>query len=261
MKRLSLFLCLLAAILIIPACQEDVQEPEQNDVPEEVLSQLHEMFFDTEGVERVENGYLVEGDIIMTDEALAHMYERFQNRTVSDEQFHTYNLVTTPRVITVSGSGLPTIISQGLDLAIENFNNENLTLTMTRVSSGGDINVNWDPSGNGGVAGFPTAAGDPFGSVTIFGLTTFPLDVVEHVVTHELGHCVGFRHTNWFRRNCSGPKKERENPEGAVPIPGTPTGTKGNSTIDWDSIMIACFSGNEDGEFSNFDKIALDYLY
>lgn len=261
MKRISLLSCCLAIVLLVPACQEGVIEPEQDGVPQEVLSRLNEMYFDTDGVERVSNGYLVEGDIVITDEALEYMYKRFQNRVASEEQFHTYNLVTTPRVITVSGNNLPTSISNGLDMAIANYNNENLSLTMSRVSSGGDIVVDWDPSGNGGVAGFPTSAGDPFNSITIFGLTTFSQDVIEHVVTHELGHAIGFRHTNWFRRNCSGPKKERRDPEGAVGIPGTPTGTKGNSQIDFDSIMIACFSGNEDGEFSAFDKIALDYLY
>ncbi|MEM6801987.1 MAG: M57 family metalloprotease, partial [Bacteroidota bacterium] len=42
---------------------------------------------------------------------------------------------------------------------------------------------------------------------------------------------------------------------GANHIPGTPTG------FDSNSIMLACFGSNEDGEFGNFDRVALEFMY
>lgn len=36
------------------------------------------------------------------------------------------------------------------------------------------------------------------------------------ILTHEIGHCLGFRHTNWQ-------SNEYQEPDGAILIPGTPS--------------------------------------
>ena len=79
-------------------------------------------------------------------------------------------------------------------------------------------------------------------------------------MAHEIGHCIGFRHTDWFNRSisCGGfPANEGEGSIGAVHIPGTPTGA------DLSSFMLSCipFSQGVDRPFTTADKVALDYLY
>ena len=82
----------------------------------------------------------------------------------------------------------------------------------------------------------------------------------EHVFTHELGHSIGFRHTDFFDRSisCGGLfNNEGDAGVGAIHIPGTPATTD----VDMNSIMLACFDGSENGEFSDFDIVALEEVY
>ncbi|MEP5445232.1 M57 family metalloprotease, partial [Ekhidna sp.] len=75
-------------------------------------------------------------------------------------------------------------------------------------------------------------------------------------IAHEMGHCIGFRHTDYMDRSfsCGGSyANEGAAGIGANHIPGTPTAPENGS---W---MLACSSG--DTPFSNNDKTALDYLY
>ncbi|UII29501.1 zinc-dependent metalloprotease [Fulvivirga maritima] len=177
------------------------------------------------------------------------------------EQYRTYNLVSTPRTIRVLGYQLNSTMSQGLDRAIANYNALNLGFTMQRTNSTSswDIAVQSYGSGAGGVAGFPSG-GDPYQYVNVYpGTASYGVSVVEHVMTHELGHCVGLRHTDWFNRSisCGSGGNEGGSSYGAVHIPGTPS----QPNVDYNSIMLSCFSANESGNFSNYDRIALEYLY
>lgn len=73
---------------------------------------------------------------------------------------------------------------------------------------------------------------------------------------HEIGHCIGLRHTDWFsRQSCGSNQSEGTAGVGAVLIPGTPSG------YDATSYMRACFSGSETGAFNSNDITALNYLY
>ncbi|MFT6417488.1 MAG: hypothetical protein ACJARZ_002855 [Dokdonia sp.] len=106
----------------------------------------------------------------------------------------------------------------------------------------------------GGVAGFPNSQGQPNKFVQIYGIEGFSTNVNEHVITHEIGHSVGFRYSDWFDRLSCPPSSqgnEGSGSDGAVHVAGTPTGR------DLTSVRQAYFATNEDDELNNNDVTAL----
>jgi hypothetical protein len=181
------------------------------------------------------------------------------------EQYRTTNLVGTNVtkicVIPTSQFNSYSRLSAGLDLAIANYNSQGLRITFARGSAT-DCTATISArtmNGTGGSAGFPSG-GKPYGTINIgTGLQNYSDDVNEHVITHELGHCIGFRHTDYYNRaiSCGGSaSNEGASNVGAIHIPGTPTDARVGG-----SIMNSCFRSTESGEWSSSDKTALDYLY
>jgi hypothetical protein len=184
-------------------------------------------------------------------------------RIAEVEQYRTTNLVNagSGRTITVSmDSKLPSSYVAALDEALARYNAENLNLTFTRVSGkGGNIHL---VKGNGNFlasAGFPTG-GNPYGQVKVNSraIGNQPQATVATILAHEIGHCIGFRHTDYMDRSysCGGSAtNEGASSVGAILIPGTPSGPDANS------FMLACIASGANRPFNNNDKTALDYLY
>jgi hypothetical protein len=182
------------------------------------------------------------------------------------EQYRTTNLVgTTITNICVNGAAFTGKFSTALTNAIANYNNLGLRWHMTRTSgstTGCSATITARVStGTGGVSGFPSG-GRPFNTINIgSGLqaATFATATVTHVITHELGHCVGFRHSDFFNRSisCGGAAtNEGDGGVGAILIPGTPSG----ATVGG-SVMNSCFRTTETGRFTSTDITALNALY
>jgi hypothetical protein len=178
------------------------------------------------------------------------------------EQYRTTNLVSTSLTkICVDGSTFTGDFSTALDLAIQNYDEQPLTFAMARTPSAGcsfTITAVIDPVLDGGEAGFPEG-GLPFDRIKIGAtLSTFGVDTLEHVITHELGHTIGFRHSDYFNPtiSCNQGANEGDGGVGAIHIPGSPTG----ATVGG-SIMNACFRDVETGEFTASDLVALKALY
>ncbi len=241
-----------------PAAQEQTEQ-----ISEVTLGRIHQLGFGTKNVVRIPEGYLVEGDIVITDQMLGEVAQRQLLRVGQEEQYHTFNLVKNlPRVITVSiSSRLPASYVAALDEAILRYNAETLNITFLRVSSGGAIDI---VRGNGSYlasAGFPTAAGEPHNLIKVnsSAIGTNPNQkYLATILAHEIGHCIGFRHTDYMDRSysCGGSTaNEGASTVGAVHIPGTPV------TADPNSFMLACIGSLMDRPFNANDKVALDYLY
>jgi Dual-action HEIGH metallo-peptidase len=183
----------------------------------------------------------------------------------SKEQYRTTNLVSLSlSTICVDGSRLSKEpFNTAVNNALANYNNLNLTFHMVRTSgnaAGCNALISIKLSGpTGGSSGFPSG-GLPFNSIQIGrGLSSFQTSTVTHVITHELGHCVGFRHSDFFDRSisCGGqPSNEGDAGIGAILIPGTPSG----ATVGG-SVMNSCFRTVEAGVFTNTDVTALNALY
>jgi hypothetical protein len=182
----------------------------------------------------------------------------------TQEQYRTTNLVgTNITVICINGATFTGVFSNALNMAITNFNNEGLRWTMLRTTgstTGCSATITARLSGGtGGSSGFPSG-GRPFNTINIGpSLSTFNVNTVEHVITHELGHTIGFRHTDFFNRSisCGGAAtNEGSAGIGAILITGTPSG----ATVGG-SIMNSCFRTTETGEFTSGDRTALNALY
>jgi hypothetical protein len=187
----------------------------------------------------------------------------------TQEQYRTTNLVGTNITnICVNGAAFVSNakFNDALNRAITNYNNEGLRWRMTRTTGGtagcsATITARRAAGVTGGSSGFPSG-GRPFNTINIgTGLdsATFSVDTVEHVITHELGHTVGFRHSDFFNRSisCGGAASNEGNGGvGAILIAGTPSG----ATVGG-SIMNSCFRNSETGEFTTSDRTALNAIY
>lgn len=189
-----------------------------------------------------------------------------------DRQYRTFNLVTgNNQSINILGytggsQALSNKARTALTRAVANYNNISgmtleFNLTFGTNFQAADMVVydnSINNSGNGGVAGFPNSSGQPNKFVQIYGIEQFSTNVNEHVITHEIGHSIGFRHSDWFDRlSCpsSSQGNEGTGSDGAVHISGTPTGR------DLSSVMQACFSTSVSGNFNGNDITALKAMY
>jgi hypothetical protein len=96
---------LLIAGFAITSCKKEVKDPAQEQISEETLAKINDHGFGTSDVQKVEEGYLVEGDIILTEDYLNTTPGGNYLRIANNEQYRTTLLVTAlPRNITISSS-------------------------------------------------------------------------------------------------------------------------------------------------------------
>src|SRR5215218_1630325 len=111
MKRIfKPFVIACAAALSLTACQKDAKEAAApaNGISEATLAKISALGFSTENARKVSNGYLVEGDIVLTDENLTNGSSSPTLLIANEEQYRTTNLVKgLPRTITISVTNLP----------------------------------------------------------------------------------------------------------------------------------------------------------
>jgi hypothetical protein len=271
--RSFLFACTMAATFV--ACKKEAKDIESADEVSEIeKAQIKSLGFGSEGVRKVDGGFLVEGDIFLTSDQLRAAAPSSPNMIVAqEEQYRTFNLVSPSKHPTIyialnnSSSQHQNAFSAALDEAINRYNAQNLTVKFQRVTSGADITVvaYYENSSTLGSAGFPNSSGDPYNQVKMntyhysTGTDATNLNYIATIMAHEVGHCIGFRHTDYMRRSYScgygGNEGQANNGVGAVHIPGTPTGPDANS---W---MLACIGKGVNRPFNSNDRVALSYVY
>ncbi len=271
MKKLITFsILVLFASGVFYSCQSN-QEVDPYAIPSDVRNQLIGLGFDVVKHPPIsfDGGYLVEGDIYLTSSDLSTM--GIAKRVPTVEQYSTNQLVTgLPRTITVY---MPTTFSAAnfaaVDEAIRRFNAENLQLKFQRVTTSSAnivfsrLTKSQERQGILGSSGFPTTTGNPYGVIKMSGIleSTYGLTVngIATIMAHEMGHCIGFRHTDYYNRaiSCGGAvSNEGASTVGANLIPGTPS----TATLAAQSWMLACTDGSN-RNFNADDKTALNYLY
>ncbi len=278
-KKLTIATLIVAMFIIAPSCSEqELKSQEESEVSGDIKAQFTDLGFDVSDIRLVTDNnpmssrfgskyYLLEGDIAITEDNLRSMLgSDVYHRGPVGEQYRTTNLVSNNRTISILGytggsNALDSKMRTALQQAVDNYNALNIGLTFTLAfgtnTAAYNITVYRVSGSAGGSAGFPSG-GNPYQWVQIYsGTSSYSTDVVEHVITHEIGHCLGLRHTDYFNRSlsCGTGGNEGSSGVGAIHVPGTPTG------YDANSIMLSCFSSSESGEFGNYDRVALEYLY
>jgi hypothetical protein len=259
MKKTTL---LAVAVILFASCKKQTIN-DQDPVSDAVRGQVKALGFSTDNIQKTDEGYLVEGDIVLTEENLKGMPTSHEIIHANEEHYRTTNLVTgLPRNLTIKvSSGSPAFFSTALATAVSRYNALNLQVRFTVVSSSSASNITvqtfYQVSNTLGSAGFPSG-GNPYPTIRMntYWYSSATADLPT-VIAHEMGHCIGFRHTDYMNRSysCGGSAvNEGSAGIGAIYIPGTPTGGSANS---W---MLACSNGT-DRPFTTADRTALNYVY
>jgi hypothetical protein len=250
----------------------ELEALEHDDSALEIIENLRQAGYPEPEIDVREDGIVVVGgDAEVSLEASREMIgvatrggERWEPEGDEFRQYRTNNTVNPAfDVICIDGSAYTGTLSTALNNAIARYTNLNLSFNLVRTSGS---NAGCDAEiiaavvgGGGGSAGFPSG-GFPYGQINIGNAVAgYGVNVATHVITHELGHCVGFRHSDYYNRSIScggGAYNEGNGGVGAVLIPGTPA----NATFNG-SVMNSCFHGGSTGQWTATDLTALNALY
>src|SRR5688572_21351403 len=114
------FLSVVAITGVVVMFSCEMENVSKNQIPQGDLDKIAQHGFGTSQVQRTDGGYLVEGDIVLTHEFLNSSTDNYKLLRIAEvEQYRTTNLVSGPRVITVSVAGqLPSSYVAATDEAI-----------------------------------------------------------------------------------------------------------------------------------------------
>jgi len=265
LNMIRLFAVTLTGTVLFSACQKSSKAP-IDEVSPDIINQIQALGFNTYNVKKVSEGYLVENDIILTEENLKNANTSSPELVIANEEhYRTTNLVTgLPRAIKISLNTTATPFPAALTEAINRYNAvSGLQLTFSQVSSGADINIVtfYEQSNTLGSSGFPSG-GNPYNQIrmnTYWYNANTNVNYMASIIAHEIGHAIGYRHTDYMSRKYScgpGPfNNEGSAGIGAIWIPGTPTKPDANS---W---MLACIGSGVNRPFTANDLTALTTVY
>ncbi len=264
-KKSGIVMAAALAVLLMTGCKKD--ETTQTTPTSDALDQsemrlIQDAGLNPGGAIKTEGKYLIEGDLLLSADELRGLKANNGPELIvaNDEQYRTTNLVTAlPRVIKIRYAGGNAALSTAINSAIARYNARLLRVTFQRVTTGYNINivhvtgVSYIASG-----GFPTS-GNPYNTIRFnTAYAGWGASTLASIFAHEIGHCIGFRHTDYMQReySCGGAHyNEGTAGIGAILIPGTPSGPVASS---W---MLACISNGVNRPFNTSDRIALAYVY
>lgn len=252
---------LAAAVIVVvfaASCAKEKEEvPVQKNaatpvIAESVRTEIRTLGFSDSAAVELKDYYLVEGDILLPKSL-------FGAKSGRKDQYRTNNTVAlnNNNISVVIDASMPTgdVWHHAIRRAVDNWN----VIPGCRINIGvtgyttGNIVIKNDygqlPSSTIAAATFPAnglAGTEILVNVDFNGSVSDATK--EYNIVHELGHCIGFRHTNWAARG------EPSSPDGAVLIAGTPT-SDANSVMNGGTALYT-WAG-----FSTADRTAAQTLY
>jgi hypothetical protein len=272
LKRVSVLIATVALGCSVESEDSSIANAALDDETQEIVQNLLDAGYPEQDIDVDEEGRVIAGgDAHVTLEASREMVglaTRGGEAWEPEHDFRQYRTTNTVSLshdtICVNGAAYNGTLSTALNNAIANYTNLNLSFNIVRTNvanaAGCDATITANVvGGSGGSAGFPSG-GKPYSSINIgSGVASYGVSVATHVITHELGHTIGFRHSDYYNRaiSCGGAaSNEGAAGVGAVLVPGTP-----NNAVLNGSVMNACFNNGSTGVWTNTDLTALNTLY
>jgi len=266
MKIKAFFSFSVLILLILGSCKKDASNVKKvvTIVPDNaVTSYIKSLGYQNSEITDIGADYLVDGDILFSKTSKISVQDSSKSK-LKVEQYGTSNYVGLYNNVVIQIDPSMNNYVNLITDAIAQWNNVpncRINFSIYNGSSPSNLTIINSNLGNGycGQAYFPIN-GNPGAQVKInltFLAPSYTSNQIESVIIHELGHTIGFRHTNW--KALSEPLIAQD-PNTfaraiATQILGTPTGD------DVASIMNGGTCGNSSIALSDYDKIAVQFIY
>ena len=230
-----LFALFLFSFFVI-SCRKDNQVPKTSLPQTDDIATLRTFLSENTGAtidkitfDDTKKEFTIDGDVIMSlKDASAHYAKAVANdaggRTTQRRYDFIMNATVATSVTIYAGPTVPAAWQTAIDQAINNWNSTDCLVKLSRITTGPFgarilFSSYTDASSSTiAFASFPNVAGDCGPTVDInLHHSTLSASQKQFAITHELGHCLGFMHTNQSN---------------GVLIPETPNASDPNSVMN-----------------------------